>query len=80
MLFRFGATFRSVDEEEMPTDDSCVHVHEQDEKDFLGHTERNFTYSWCACPAEDNFAGVKYPLRWIQKVQEGYFHDVEIVP
>ena len=34
MLFRFGATFRSVDEEEMPTDDSCVHVHEQDEKDL----------------------------------------------
>ena len=80
MLFRFGATFRAVDEEEMPTDDSCVHVHEKDEKDFLGHAEHNYTYSLFAFPAEDNFAGVKYPLSWIEKVQEGYFHDVAIVP
>ena len=33
-------------------------------------------FSLFAYPAEDNFAGVKYPLSWIKKVQEGYFHNV----
>lgn len=45
-------------------------------KNLMGHADHNFTYSLFAFPAEDNFAGVKYPLSWIKKVQDGYFHDV----
>eukprot|EP00884_Botryococcus_braunii_P001647 jgi/Botrbrau1/11483/Bobra.0360s0010.1 len=37
-----------------------------DEGDALSS---DFTYNLFAFPAEDNFAGVKYPLDWIQKVQ-----------
>ena len=33
-------------------------------------------FSLFAYPAEDNFAGVKYPLEWIQKVQKGHFNPV----
>lgn len=29
----------------------------------------DFTYNLFAFPAEDNFAGVKYPLEWIPRVQ-----------
>ena len=32
-----------------------------------------------AYPAEDNFAGVKYPLEWISQIQNGYFNDVRSV-
>lgn len=32
-----------------------------------------------AYPAEDNFAGVKYPLEWISQIQNGYFNDVRTV-
>lgn len=37
---------------------------------------KNVTYSLFAYPAEDNFAGVKYPLDWIEKIHNGHFHDV----
>ena len=33
-------------------------------------------FSLFAYPAEDNFAGVKYPLEWIEKVHKGYFNPV----
>ena len=38
----------------------------------------NRPYSLFAYPAEDNFAGVKYPLSWIEKVQKGYFNQVSL--
>lgn len=65
-----------MNEEELPNDDSCISEYEEECKNLMGHIERNFTYSLFAFPAEDNFAGVKYPLSWIKKVQEGYFRDV----
>lgn len=43
---------------------------------MFGVHDRNYTYSLFAFPAEDNFAGVKYPLSWIKQVQDGYFPDV----
>ena len=49
---------------------------EEDLNHMLGVHDKNFTYSLFAYPAEDNFAGVKYPLSWIKKVQDGYFQDV----
>ena len=45
-------------------------------KEMFGVHEHNYTYSLFAFPAEDNFAGVKYPLSWIKQIQDGYFHDV----
>lgn len=36
----------------------------------------NKPFSLFAYPAEDNFAGVKYPLEWIQKVQKGHLNPV----
>ena len=33
-------------------------------------------FSLFAYPAEDNFAGVKYSLDWIEKVHQGHFNPV----
>lgn len=33
-------------------------------------------FSLFAYPAEDNFAGVKYPLEWIERVHNGHFNPV----
>lgn len=46
---------------------------------MFGVIDHNYTYSLFAYPAEDNFAGVKYPLSWVKQVQDGYFHDVGIL-
>ena len=74
--FRFGSGFRALNEEELPKDESCTIEYAEECKNLMGRPDKNFTYSLFAYPAEDNFAGVKYPLSWIKKVQEGYFHNV----
>ena len=65
-----------MNEEDLPTGDTCMEEVEEDLNHMLGVHDKNFTYSLFAYPAEDNFAGVKYPLSWIKKVQDGYFQDV----
>lgn len=65
-----------LNEEDLPNGDTCMEEVEDDLNHMLGVHDKNFTYSLFAYPAEDNFAGVKYPLSWIKKVQDGYFQDV----
>lgn len=77
--YRFGSGFRVLNEEDLPHDESCTRTCERDEKNMFGVIDHNYTYSLFAYPAEDNFAGVKYPLSWIKQVQDGYFHDVCII-
>lgn len=74
--YRFGSGFGVLNEEDLPNDDACTRVCEDDMKNMLGVHDRNYTYSLFAFPAEDNFAGVKYPLSWIKHIQDGYFADV----
>ena len=78
--FRFGSGFRALNEEDLPHDEACTFVCEGDLKKMFGHEDHNYTYSLFAFAAEDNFAGVKYPLSWIKQVQDGYFHDVHPLP
>ena len=65
-----------MNEEDLARDESCTPICEGDMKEMFGVHEHNYTYSLFAFPAEDNFAGVKYPLSWIKQIQDGYFHDV----
>ena len=60
-----------MDEEEL----SMSTYSEVDSVDLRGKQDSR-PYSLFAYPAEDNFAGVKYPLSWIEKVQKGYFNKV----
>ncbi|KAK8817387.1 hypothetical protein WA556_003280, partial [Blastocystis sp. ATCC 50177/Nand II] len=73
--YRFGSGFRVLNEEDLPKDEACAFKCEGDLKQMYGKVDKNYTYSLFAFPAEDNFAGVKYPLSWIQQVQEDYFHN-----
>ena len=65
-----------MDEEEVLHSFSYVQFEDADEVRAPERTDRNHTYSLFAYPAEDNFAGVKYPLEWVKQIQEGSFHDV----
>ena len=66
---REGKGFRNVDEEDLNE------IHEEvNENRFDKPIHKPF--SLFAYPAEDNFAGVKYPLEWIEKVQKGHFNPV----
>lgn len=69
-----GARFKNVDEDEL----SMSSYSDVDLVNLVNlHGERDSRpYSLFAYPAEDNFAGVKYPLSWIEKVQRGYFNQV----
>ena len=67
--YRFGSGFRVLNEEDLPKDEACAFKCEGDLKQMYGKVDKNYTYSLFAFPAEDNFAGVKYPLSWIQQVQ-----------
>ncbi|KAK8799195.1 hypothetical protein WA171_005942, partial [Blastocystis sp. BT1] len=73
--YRFGSGFRVLNEEDLARDESCTCICEGDMKEMFGVHDHNYTYSLFAFPAEDNFAGVKYPLSWIKQVQDGYFPD-----
>ena len=70
--YRYGGGFRSVNEEDLPTED----FYDFSQSEDIG--DSNITYSLFAFPAEDNFAGVRYPLRWIQQIQNGFFQDVSL--
>ena len=71
---KFGAGFKNVDEDELSlssnSDIDLVNLVESQGK------QDSRPYSLFAYPAEDNFAGVKYPLSWIEKVQNGHFNKV----
>ena len=69
--YHFGANFTAIGEEILPLRDACdesIHINNCYPKDKK-------VYSLFAYPAEDNFAGVKYPLEWISQIQNGYFND-----
>lgn len=73
---RFGSGFKAIDEEELSRSDASITVGEGEQDHPSTEMGKNVTYSLFAYPAEDNFAGVKYPLDWIEKIRNGYFHDV----
>lgn len=62
-----GSKYRALSELQVETwldrDPSMDSVDEDD--GFLNE----YTYNLFAFPAEDNFAGVKYPLDWVARVQ-----------
>lgn len=62
------ARFQAVEEEWV---EEWISGHKED--DHFVHpvagTEYDPTYSLFAFPAEENFAGKKYPLRWIREIQ-----------
>jgi molybdenum cofactor sulfurtransferase len=63
-----GARFQAVEEEWV---ESWISGHKED--DHFVHpapgTEEQPAYSLFAFPAEENFSGKKYPLRWIKEIQ-----------
>lgn len=60
----WGAKFRSVDSDEL-----------QGEGNKIPGSRSTSTSHLFAYPAEENFAGKKYPLEWIRKFQETDFGD-----
>lgn len=71
--YRYGGGFRAVNEEDLPSS-ATMEVPAPDAPPSSFNP--NQTFSLFAFPAEDNFAGVKYPLSWIDAVQKGFFGDV----
>lgn len=72
---RYGGGFRAVNEEDLP---SSATFEVSDSSSSSSSFNPNNTFSLFAFPAEDNFAGVKYPLHWIRDVQNGFFNDVSL--
>lgn len=70
--YRYGGGFRAVNEEDLPSSATFDLSNTESSSSF----NPNQTFSLFAFPAEDNFAGVKYPLHWIQDVHNGFFNDV----
>jgi len=62
-----GATFQSLDEKSVL---KWVNGSEVTETTYGETGQGVCTYNLFAFPCEDNFAGVKYPLDWVSKVQE----------
>ncbi|KAK8803347.1 hypothetical protein WA158_001041 [Blastocystis sp. Blastoise] len=74
--YHFGANFSAIGEEQLPPVEACRTPDDVcREQCFNSMNAEEKAYSLFAYPAEDNFAGVKYPLEWIRLVQNGYFHD-----
>ena len=77
--YRFGSGFRVLNEEDLPHDESCTRTCEGDEKNMFGVIDHNYTYSLFAYPAEDNFAGVKYPLSWIKQTATSTMYALSLL-
>lgn len=62
------ARFQAVEEEWV---EQWISGHKEDDKFVHPEpgTPEDPTYSLFAFPAEENFAGKKYPLRWIREIQ-----------
>lgn len=63
-----GSKHRALSELQVETwlaRDASMDTVDEDDDGFLNE----FTYNLFAFPAEDNFAGVKYPLDWVPRVQ-----------
>ncbi|KAK8812629.1 hypothetical protein WA538_003841 [Blastocystis sp. DL] len=56
---------------EQTTDESS----QETKHDHSSPSENQATFSLFAFPAEDNFAGVKYPLQWIETIHSHGFDD-----
>ena len=69
---KHGNGFHVVDEEDF----SQLEVSENQFQFNVNANPTSKSFSLFAYPAEDNFAGVKYPLEWIEAVQKGRFNPV----